>query len=183
MQDRKLQVQIDKWASPDEVQAVEETFRRVGLEASVRAGVIELSEQFTWIVIISMPASMFLSGYFAAAGADAWSATKNLSDRLRHFVQGSERRSRRQSGRKDRARGWGPGVAASVERPAGGGVPPTGSPRLVSSSKRITPMGRPGSMLDALRAWDGSAAGVQAPTLGRRDYQLGKPNGYGCLTC
>src|ERR1035441_3615602 len=76
-----------------------------------------------------------------------------------------------------------PGVAASVERPAGGGVPPTGSPRLVSSSKRITPMGRPGSMLDALRAWDGSAAGVQAPTLGRRDYQLGKPNGYGCLTC
>ncbi len=52
MQDRKFQVQIDKWASPDEVQAVEETFRRVGLEASVQASVIELSEQFTWIVIV-----------------------------------------------------------------------------------------------------------------------------------
>jgi hypothetical protein len=110
MQDRKLQVQIDKWASPDEVQAVEETFRRVGLEASVRAGVIELSEQFTWIVIISMPASMFLSGYFAAAGADAWSATKNLSDRLRHFVRGlKDARGGNQEGRielEDGGRAW-----------------------------------------------------------------------------
>jgi hypothetical protein len=75
MQDQKFQVHIDKWASPDEVQAVEETFRRVGLEASVQAGVIELSEQFTWIVIISLPASMFLSGYFAARRVQVREAT------------------------------------------------------------------------------------------------------------
>lgn len=83
MQDRKLQVQIDKWASPEEVQAVEEAFRRAGLEVSVRASVIELSEQLTWIVIASIPASAFLS----AAGADAWSATKRLPDRLRQLVR------------------------------------------------------------------------------------------------
>lgn len=110
MQDRKLQVQIDKWASPEEVQAVEETFRQVGLEASVRAGVIELSEQFTWIVIISMPASMFLSGYFAAAGADTWSATKRLSDRLRQFVRDlKDARGGKQEGRielEDAGRAW-----------------------------------------------------------------------------
>jgi len=51
MQDRSLQVQIDKWASTEEVRAVEEAFRRVGLEATVRAGIIQLSQQFTWIVI------------------------------------------------------------------------------------------------------------------------------------
>jgi hypothetical protein len=110
VQDRKLQVQIDKWASPDEVQAVEETFRRVGLEASVRAGVIELSEQFTWIVIISVPVSTFLSGYFAAAGADAWSATKTLSDRLRQFVRDLKHdRGDNQDGRielEDAGRAW-----------------------------------------------------------------------------
>ncbi len=87
MQDRELQVRIDKWASPEEVQAVEEAFRQAGLEASVRASIIELSEQLTWIVIISAPASMFLSGYFAAAGADAWKATKRPSDRLGQLVR------------------------------------------------------------------------------------------------
>ncbi|MGZ3387505.1 MAG: hypothetical protein ACXVB5_21745 [Isosphaeraceae bacterium] len=54
MQDRKMQVLIDKWASSEEVQAVEEAFRQAGLEAKVQASVIELSEQFTWIVIVSM---------------------------------------------------------------------------------------------------------------------------------
>lgn len=87
MQDQKLQVRIDKWASPGEVQAVEEAFRRAGLEVSVRASVIELSEQFTWIVIASIPASAFLSQYFAAAGADAWSASKRLPDQLRQLVR------------------------------------------------------------------------------------------------
>lgn len=87
MQQAKLQVQIDKGSSSDEVHALEEAFRRAGLEASVHPGIIELSEQFTWIVMISLPPTAFLSGYFAAAGGDAWSATKRLSDRLMQFVR------------------------------------------------------------------------------------------------
>lgn len=110
MQDQQLQVQIDKWASPDEVRAVEEAFRRAGLEAKVRAGVIELSEQFSWIVIISAPASLFLSGYLTAAGADAWNATKRLSHRLRQLVRDlREARGRDQEGRielEDAGRPW-----------------------------------------------------------------------------
>jgi hypothetical protein len=87
MQDRNLQVLVDKWASPEEVRAVEEAFRRVGLEANVRAGVVELSQQLTWIVIVSIPPSAFLTAYFGAAGADAWKATKGLSNWVRRFVQ------------------------------------------------------------------------------------------------
>jgi hypothetical protein len=81
MRVRQLEVQID---SPEEVQAVEKAFRRAGPEANVRACVIELSEQFTWIVIISASASMLLTGCFAAA--DAWNATERLSGRLRQTV-------------------------------------------------------------------------------------------------
>ena len=48
MQDRQLQVQIDKWASPEEVQAVEEAFRRAGLEANVRAGQTRVCPLSSW---------------------------------------------------------------------------------------------------------------------------------------
>jgi hypothetical protein len=110
MQDRHLQVMIDKWASPEEVWTVEEAFRRTGLEANVRASVVELSEQLTWIVIISAPVSMFLSGYFAAAGADAWKATKGLPDRLRQLVRDLKTaRGSQQEGRielEDAGRAW-----------------------------------------------------------------------------
>jgi hypothetical protein len=87
MQDPDLQVQIDKWATAEEVRAVREAFRRAGFEVNVNAGIIDLSQQLTWMIIASIPPSAFLTSYFASAGADAWKATKGLSEQVIRLVK------------------------------------------------------------------------------------------------
>jgi len=87
MQDAMLHVYIDKGSSADEVSAVEEAFHRAGMEAKVEPGILEFSQQFTWIIMISVPPTAFLSAYFAAAGADAWGAAKHQFGRLRRLVR------------------------------------------------------------------------------------------------
>jgi hypothetical protein len=124
MQDRQLQVQIDKWASPEEVQAVEEAFRRAGLEANVRAGIIELSEQFTWIVIISAPAFYVPNRVLRSRWCRRLERLQAAVTSTKTARPGSEGRSGRRSGRKDRAGGRGTSVATAVKRSAGRGVQP-----------------------------------------------------------
>lgn len=85
--DLTLNVSVDVGVSADEVHAVEEAFRRAGLEADVQPSLIELSQASTWIVMISAAPATFLSAYAAAAGADAWRATKASYSRLMQLVR------------------------------------------------------------------------------------------------
>ncbi len=82
-----LSVSVDAGVSADEVHAIEEAFRRAGLEAEVQPSLIELSQASTWIVMISAAPTAFLSAYAAAAGSDAWGATKHGYGRLMELVR------------------------------------------------------------------------------------------------
>jgi hypothetical protein len=82
-----LNVSVDAGVSADEVHAIEEAFRRAGLEADVKPSLIELSQASTWIVMISAAPTTFLSAYAAAAGTDAWGATKRGYGRLMQLVR------------------------------------------------------------------------------------------------
>jgi hypothetical protein len=82
-----LNVSVDAGASADEVRAIEEAFRTAGLEADVQPSLIELSQASTWIVMITAAPATFLSAYAAAAGTDAWGATKRGYGRLMQLVR------------------------------------------------------------------------------------------------
>lgn len=82
-----LNVSVDAGVSADEVHAIEEAFRGAGLEANVQPSLIELSQATTWIVMISVAPTAFLSAYAAAAGANAWGATKDGYGRLMQLVR------------------------------------------------------------------------------------------------
>jgi hypothetical protein len=81
-----LPVAVDAGTNADVLHAIEEAFRDAGLPADVQPSIIELSQASTWIVLINIPPTAFLTAYATAAGADAWGATKRSFTRLRQLV-------------------------------------------------------------------------------------------------
>jgi hypothetical protein len=81
-----LKVQMWDVASATEVQAVEKAFRDFGIETEVKAD--RPYEDFiagappAWLILIALPFKDFITGFFAAAGEDAWEQLKLLVDRL-----------------------------------------------------------------------------------------------------
>jgi hypothetical protein len=84
MDQERLKVRLRAGATSDEVRAVEEVFRRSGIEADVQPGIAGGFP--VWEALISVAPSAFLSGYLGAAGADAWKVTKDKLNRLRQLV-------------------------------------------------------------------------------------------------
>jgi hypothetical protein len=76
-------VTIDRGASQEELEGVAEAFREVGVEASVRAGYVQMSELPPWMVMAFLPLTAFLTALGAELGKDAYKRLGNLIKRLR----------------------------------------------------------------------------------------------------
>lgn len=79
MRDGAIEVLLDATASDGEVDEVRQAFAVAGVEADVRAAYERKGiGDFPWIVMITAPATAFLTAIAAAAGKDAYDAAKSL---------------------------------------------------------------------------------------------------------
>jgi hypothetical protein len=74
---------LDREASPSEVDAVKAAFDEFGVDATVTADLERKGlGDYPWVIYLSMPAGLFLSGFLNAAGKDAYEQLKRLVSRL-----------------------------------------------------------------------------------------------------
>src|SRR5437868_14546906 len=80
----QVQVSLECAARDDEVAAVAAVFAEAGVDADVRVDPMlkGAGGDFPWMVIISVPATAFLTTFAAEAGKDAYKELKKLIKRL-----------------------------------------------------------------------------------------------------
>ncbi len=80
----QVQVSLEYAARDDEVAAVAAVFAEAGVDANVRVDPMlkGAGGDFPWMVIISVPATAFLTTFAAEAGKDAYKELKKLIKRL-----------------------------------------------------------------------------------------------------
>jgi len=93
---QQVPVLVDTFSSPEEIKAIRSVLEDIGFEGVIERSVPPQGEA-PWLVLIGMPVGAFLSGFFAAAGKDAWERFKQFFDDIKAAHQPKRRFWQRRS--------------------------------------------------------------------------------------
>jgi hypothetical protein len=93
---QQVPVLVDTFSSPEEIKAIRSALKSIGFEGTIERSVPPQGEA-PWLVLIGMPVGAFLSGFFAAAGKDAWERFKQFFDDIKAAHEPKRRFWRRSS--------------------------------------------------------------------------------------